>query len=266
MTKMTRRMMLMLAGLAVVLAAQISKAADPPPQTQGAERTRSAGGEGDRLVKEMGLTGDKAAKFRQLFGEYRQAITDWRNQNGSKAQDLRDQIRTATEAKDEAKAKELRSELKKLMADQLAIRDKLLTQLGDILTPDQIEMVKDVVVEWRARVWRILRDVNLTDDQKAKVHQILKSQPQDMESDNPPAQPGKAFQALMEKIVSGALLTDVQQKALAAMTGEGTFFDKVAKLDLTETQKTQIDKIKAAMERGAARATSRRSREPNAAQ
>jgi len=262
MTKMTRRMMLMLAGLAVVLAAQISKAADPPPQTQGAERTRSAGGEGDRLVKEMGLTGDKAAKFRQLFGEYRQAITDWRNQNGSKAQDLRDQIRTATEAK----AKELRGELKKLMADQLAIRDKLLTQLGDILTPDQIEMVKDVVVEWRARVWRILRDVNLTDDQKAKVHQILKSQPQDMESDNPPAQPGKAFQALMEKIVSGALLTDVQQKALAAMTGEGTFFDKVAKLDLTETQKTQIDKIKAAMERGAARATSRRSREPNAAQ
>ncbi len=252
---MTRRMGMVLGGLAIflLLPARVSLAAKGlSKETKGphTEQTQPAhAGEVDRIVKELGLSGDKETRFRQLFGEFRQAMKEWRDQNGSKLADLHAQLKKAQEAKEETKVKELRDQIRKLVESRRAIREKFFKQLGEILTPDQVEQVKDIVLEWRARMWHIVSSLNLTDDQKTKVRQVLKSWREEMEDEA--ALPSKVhpFRSLLEKIATDVILTDVQRQALDKMKGEGPLLEKVMKLDLTDTQKVQVEKLKEALGR-----------------
>ena len=204
----------------------------------------------DELIKELALNEETATKVRALFDEYRQATRNWQQENGSKLRDLYRELGDARETKDDARVKDLTEQIKKLQQERLVPRDNLLKQLGDILTPEQIEKVKDVVIEWRAVLRMITRDMVLTDAQKTKLEEIIKTWREDTGEVTAERRPFANLRALFEKVVTEVILTDSQRQALAAMTGSETFFEKVMKLDLTDAQKAQIERFRGGPERG----------------
>jgi len=203
----------------------------------------------DELIKDTGVNEETGTKVRALFDEFRQAVRTWQADNGPKLRDLSEQLQAAREAKDDAKIKELTEQIRKLQQERLASREKLLKQLGEILTPEQLEKAKDVVIEWRMRLRFITREMTLTDEQKAKLAAIVKDWKENVDEGLIPERRGANFRALVEKVVTEVILTDAQRQALAAMTGEEPFLQKVSKLELTETQKSQVEAFRAGLER-----------------
>ncbi|MCJ7544323.1 MAG: hypothetical protein MUP47_07130 [Phycisphaerae bacterium] len=258
---MRRQMWTILSGVVVsLLAVQVVLAQEaPPPPGPGGEGPATREGRGmrglaaprmvDELIKEMGLTEEAGAKVRALFDEFREGTRTWQRENGSKLRDLYEQFRDARESSDEPAVKELTGQVRKLHQERLALREKLLTQLKEILTAEQLEKVKDVVIEWRAMLRRITRDMTLSDQQKAKLDQIIKEWREDTDEALVPERWGTNFRALIEKVVTEVILTDAQRQVLAAMQGEEKFFEKVMKLDLTEAQKQQVDRFRVGPER-----------------
>jgi Spy/CpxP family protein refolding chaperone len=241
---------LVLGGLAVfpLLLAKVSLAADASTKEthkQGTHMLHPRGGEEqtDRLVKELGLTGDKEASFRQLLREFHQSVKNWQEENASTLEKLHARLKEAREAKDEAKAKELREQIRKRVASRIVLRDNLFKKLGEILTPEQIERVKDTLIEWRARMWRTAHDLNLSEEQKTKLRQVFKNWREEMEDETVPDALAKARQSLIDKIITDVILTDAQRKALAKMTAEEPLLEKVRRLDLTKEQKAQVETL-----------------------
>jgi Spy/CpxP family protein refolding chaperone len=257
---MRRQVWLVLGGLAVVLLAVqmvLAQEAPPPPGPGSGPTTREGRGMRgqmgtrmvDELIKEMGVNEETGTKVRALFDEFRQATRNWQQANGPKLRDLFEQLRTAREAKDEAKVKQLTEQIRTLQHERLAIRDNLVKQLGEILTPEQLEKAKDVVIEWRMRLRFIMREVTLTDEQKAKLAAIVKDWKEDVDEGLIPERRGANFRALVEKVITEVILTDAQRKALAAMTGEEPLLQKISKLDLTDAQKAQVEALRTGLER-----------------
>lgn len=258
---MRRQIWKILSGVAVaMLAAQVALAQEaPPPPGPGGEgpATREARGMRgrfgpemvDELIKELALSEEAAAKVRSLFDEFRQATGNWQRENGSKLRELYEQLGEAREDNAEAEVKQLTEQIRKLLQERLALRENLLTQLKEILTGEQLEKVKDVVIEWRMMVRRMTRGITLTDEQKAKLAQILKDWREDPEEPIFPQRLGANVRALIEKVVTEVILTDAQRQALAAMEGDEKFFEKVMKLDLTDVQKEQIERFRVGPER-----------------
>ena len=199
----------------------------------------------DEMIKDLGVTGDVETRVRALFDEFRQATRNWQRDNGPKLRDLHEQRTQADQAGDQAKVAELDQQIVTLQQARLAPRDSLLKQLADVLNPEQIEKVKDVVIESRGMLRWITRDMTLTDEQKAKLDAIIKALPDPNEATAAPQRMGENIRALLEKTVTEVILTDAQRQALAAMTGEEVFFDKVAKLGLSDVQKEQIARFQA---------------------
>ncbi len=268
---MTRCAGMWLGGLAVflLLPVKVSLAAEEPnkpAQTQGTQMARFRGGERqpDRLVRELGLSGEQETRLRQLLEEFRQTTRTWWGENGYRVDELRAEWREAREAKDEARVKELREQLKTLLASRLAPRENLFKQLKAMLTPEQVEQVKDAVVEWRARMWRAAREMNFSEAQRAKLRQVLENWREEMEDETVPDLVAKARQALVEKVITDVILTGAQRQALAKMPAGGELMDKVSQLDLSEEQKGQIEALnQRPLERGR-RGESAPQREPPA--
>ncbi len=257
---MRRQLWKLLGGVAVVLLAAQLALTQEAPATGPAEGPATREGRGmrprrgarmlDELIQELALTEETAVKVRGLFDEFHQAMRDWQRDNGGKLRELFEQAAQAREDGDEARVKELTEQILKLQRDRLAIRDHLIAQLKEVLTPEQLEKVKDIVIEWRMRLRWITRGMDLTDEQKAKLEAIVKDWKEDAEEGLRPERRGANFRALIEKIVTEVVLTDAQRQALAAMEGEEGFFEKVTQLDLTEAQKGQVERFQAGLEWG----------------
>jgi len=249
-----------LAAWVVLAQPVIAQEADPGkgPAHGPGERAKTEGpttrqrGEAmvDRIVKELQLTPEQEPKVRQALETHFQAVRNWTQENGEKMRELWPQMREARQANDENKIKELQAEFKKINDARLKLREDLFKQLTGVLTPEQMEKLKDRIIEWRMRLTEMLaRVANLTDEQKGKVREIVKNWREEQETWAAPGRPGRNFQALVEKIVTDVILTKDQRAALAATPAEGDFFEKVMSLDLTEQQKAQVEKIADAMHR-----------------
>ncbi len=264
---MSRRLLAVLCPLVVALVcAQITFAqpAPPPPGGAGEPAPRRVGPQGqargqgqgmqrrapvtiEQIVKDLALTEEQTPQVRQAWDAYNQALRNWRDENQGKMRELFGQMRQANEAGDEAKLAELAKEFAKINQARLKPRDDMFTQLTEVLSAEQMEKLKDLVIPWRMQIKAALAEMKLTDEQKAKAAKIINEYKEGQEPGLGMGRRTGAAQAVAEQIVTEVILTADQRTALKKIEGEDPLLRKVQQLDLTDAQKDQIQKIADAM-------------------
>lgn len=214
-----------------------------PRDPRARERQRPEG-ELRQFIKELDLTAEKEAQVEQIFKTHRQAVANWASENADDVKELRERIAEAREAGENEKAKAAREKLRKLFQSRAQLRKDLLEQLGEVLTDEQMKKVKTRFrprVLARHRILAAIRRLDLTEEQKAQIKEILDAaRAEAKEAEGPKA---KIFEAAFKKIRT-EVLTDEQRKKLAQMRkhfrpGQGPF----AGLDLTDEQRQEIRAI-----------------------
>ncbi|RPI62062.1 MAG: DUF3826 domain-containing protein, partial [Planctomycetaceae bacterium] len=215
----------------------------------------------DRLVKELALTEDKQKQVSQIFDTQKQAVENWQKENGDKLKDIQKQIADAKQAGDKDKLKDLQQQRAKLVESRVALHENLMKQLGDVLTPEQLAKAKTILGQAADKVVDVMgaiHQLNLSDDQKNKITEIMDKARADAEKATEPADKAKIMKDAIEQIRS-TVLTDEQRKKLQGMLKDkgpdaGGEFPGIMKLDLTEDQKTKILAVTATAREDAAKA------------
>ncbi|MFA6134310.1 MAG: DUF3826 domain-containing protein [Phycisphaerae bacterium] len=180
-------------------------------------------GRADAVIKDLGITdANKEAQIRQIFQTHRQAMDNWMKENGAKGKDLREQMAKAREAKDEAKIKELQPQLKTLMQSRMQLHKDLMKQLEGALSPEQMDKLRENMGEnAMPRIRGILRDkeLNLTDEQQAKIKETLKAARDKAEASDDMMEKDKIYRDAHTDIVKN-ILTDEQRAKLHEMRKE----------------------------------------------
>jgi len=172
----------------------------------------------DRIIKDLGLTGETEARVRQIFETHRQAMDNWRKEHGQELDNARTKLREAEQKGDQDATRQAREQVETLMKSRAALRGDLLKQLGEVLTPEQVEKVKAALDAMAGPglggfFQRMLEDLNLTADQKAKVEAIMKEARESAAKLDDPVAKAKLIKDATDKI-KAEVLTDEQRKLL----------------------------------------------------
>ena len=193
-------------------------------------------GEMARVAKELKLTEDQQKKIAETMKAQQAAVKAWEEANAGKAKDLQGQ------------SKKLRDEMQKLSAERQRVRDAEKAKIAELLTADQkVGWTKYVL---RSTAMRNLRGVKLTDDQAAKLGEMLDG-------------PAQKIAAMTDDQRAEALpkTTDELKKAIAEMVTPEQ--KKQAKIDALASRvlgqfrrakltEEQVAKVKALAEAAAA--------------
>ena len=116
----------------------------------------------------------KQAKARQILTAFYVKRISWAPHD-ERLKDLDRQLAKALQAKDEAQVYTIRAERSALRGELARMRESLLAELGGVLTPEQIQTVKDRMTYGRAKILYddYIAKHTLTDRQKAIVAQAL---------------------------------------------------------------------------------------------
>jgi Spy/CpxP family protein refolding chaperone len=221
----------------------------------------------EEVIKELQLTQKQEAQVRQIMETHRKEVANWSKENQAKLEELQQQIKAARDASDTQKQKALAEKRAELFKSRMEITDKTMKQLGEVLKEEQMAKVKaamerggragagrmhgaagtrPVRPEWGRRpglapMHGAFESLNLTEDQQAKVKEILE-------------QAGKEARAVMEaawKKIAEQVLTDQQGKQLEQLGKEqaakrmDAFLARLKKLGLTAEQQQKVDQIMA---------------------
>ncbi|MFP4107424.1 MAG: Spy/CpxP family protein refolding chaperone, partial [Phycisphaerae bacterium] len=216
-----------------------------------------------KLLNGLDLTEEQQKQVKQIVETHTQAVENFHKENREKHRACMAEMKKAAQAKDREAMQTARGKMKGLMGKRMELHENLMKQLGDVLTEEQMEKVKSTVQQHRRGGRRgmmamgALRRLDLTDDQKTEVKKIMAAAGEAVQKAEKPEEKREARQAAWEKIKTD-VLTDEQRKKLEEMRkpgkGHGRGDGPLAKLDLTETQKTQIREIVQAGRKKAAEA------------
>jgi len=214
--------------------AAAAMAADPAPGKGAAgqnarspeQRAQLAAGVIEHILKELNLPEDKAAQVKSILETGRQAMENWRKENQEQFKELRQKAQAARQSGDKDALKALREDMAKLEASRKAVWDNIRKQLADVLTPDQLAKVEQIVqgavqqVRQRVeRLFEVLAKLDLTDDQKAKIKAIREQAIKDIQAADTPQKKRETIRAAFEKI--SEVLTPEQRELLKKLRQEG---------------------------------------------
>ena len=121
---------------------------------------------------------DKEAKVRAAFTTFFQAQQAWHAQNDSQISPLWNEFNQAHAKKDDAATDAATDKIAAIYATFKPTHDKFLADLSAVLTPDQVETVKDALTIRKVEITMNAYNQifhGLTDDQKAYVLKELKA-------------------------------------------------------------------------------------------
>ena len=200
----------------------------------------------ERISREFKLAPDARRQLEQAFQSYNQALANWRQEHAAQLKQLGEQIKAARESKDEDAVMTAREELAKLTESRKTLRENFEKQLADILTPEQMARVKDILNETAQPVMRFvaaMATLDMTDDQKVASRKILENARQEAENVNEPREKNNLYRAAVEKIRK-EVLTPPQCRKLDAMKEADRFnFNRIERLNLTDEQRASIRQI-----------------------
>lgn len=170
----------------------------------------------ERIVKQLNITDPaKQSQINQLCQTRRSEMNNWRSENGQKIADLREQMRAARDANEQAKVKELQSQIKTLRESREKINENFFKQLGDVLTTEQVDKVRNLLKERDAgekRINRLMSNLGLSPDQQAKVAGIVKEARKSAENAYELQDKEKVWNDALQKISNEVLTADQRAK------------------------------------------------------
>ena len=208
------------------------------------------------MKEELQLTAEQQTRIEQILEIHRQATRNWWNENEADVRALREDLKTAQEAKDEEAIKAAEAKLRERIGTQGQQWRNLITELSEVLTQEQRDKARQLLQQHAsspsARLLLALRRLNLTKEQQAKAEQILRDARAEADKVQDPKEKAKkleqALKAAVEKIRK-EVLTDKQREELAKLEqqmaqwqrrGRGDGRDIFRGLDLSEEQKAKI--------------------------
>ena len=206
----------------------------------------------ERIRRGFDLSEEKQQQVEQILRTHRQAVKAWRDEHGEEGRALREELRKARKAGDTKKVKEIRQKIKAIMDGRKEVHDGLIEQLGEVLTEEQLRRVQRMMDRGMRRrgtrrmLWgRALRELDLTEDQNAKIKKIREEARAKAGKGDDPRRRGEIAGDVMQKILK-EVLTDKQRDQLKTMRRSNR--DRMGKrlfrgLDLTEDQAKRIRAI-----------------------
>lgn len=209
----------------------------------------------DTLIKELKLTADQAKQLAQAVEAQKQAVQNWDKEHGAEAAKLRQQIDDARKAGEREKVRDLMEQARKLAESRKALHENFMKQLEDVLTKEQMEKARGFFAQNRPltpatgaigfeRIKAAIAQIDLGDDQKAKIEEILKAARTEAEKTDGLEAKAKIWRDAFDKIRTD-VLTEEQRKTLAEVKPPGMpeLEKLLEKLNLTQDQKGKIQDI-----------------------
>jgi Spy/CpxP family protein refolding chaperone len=223
----------MLAALALaapLFGQQTEKRARPGRgnDTAAARRERPQRRQSDRegepmreLIGTLNLSDEQRQQVQQIMETHRQAIENWRSENGDKLEDLHKQMAEARKAGEKEKIEELREKVRALIESRKALNEQMMKQLGEVLTEEQMAKLREALnagkKQWLNAHPRIaaagaLGKLGLSDEQKQQVAEILRAAREKAAQTEDRDAKREILQAAMEKIRTDVLTEEQRQK------------------------------------------------------
>ena len=191
------------------------------------------------LIDGLDLTDGQRAKVEQILAAQRQEAAKFLKENGEKTRAVEEAIRQAREKKDAAALKARQDELVKLIEARGQLHERLMTQLADVLTAEQMQHVRDAFDQMSQqpamRAMAGLAGLDLSDEQKQQARATAD-----------PAEKDRIFKAAMEKIHTDVLTADQRERAERSRN-RLELFGMLRGLHLTPEQHKHIQAIHEAM-------------------
>ncbi len=140
----------------------------------------------EAMIKSLNLEPEAEAKVRSIFEAKRTQKTEWRKTHGEQFKELRRERREARKAGEgkPGQPETMPEGIKQMRAERKAAHKQFLAQLDEVLDDEQMAKVKKCFrkkhAKWRGAKQRglqilyALKTLDLTEEQKAQVKQILK--------------------------------------------------------------------------------------------
>ncbi len=233
---------------------------------QTSQPAREPGQRVEKMVEQMkqrleklNLSADQKQKIESVLQAQKQAMQAWVGAHKADLQAMKDQP-----------AEQRKAAMQKLMADRRQEMKKFHDQIRDILTPEQREQLKQEMTAARPgmaagkrggatsrpgmmaahRMHEGLSQLNLTDDQKAKVKDILKTAREQAKNMATPQEKKDILTKAMDNVKTSVLtkdqaakLDELRKAGAAARTGAAAGKGPFADLNLSDQQKTQVKQI-----------------------
>ncbi len=203
----------------------------------------------EKAIKDLDLTEQQQKQMQTILDAHRQALQNWRKEYGEGG-------KTAGAAPDKERAAKGRQARRELM-------ENTLKQIADVLTKEQMQKVKAALAPKGGALpggMGLIEKLNLTDDQKARMKDIVATAHADAQKAADPAAKRKAIAAGFEKIKAEVLTEEQRQElekikaAMAQKAPAAPGMGPIGKLNLTDDQKAKINDIVKAAKESAAKA------------
>ncbi len=228
---------------------------------EGGPRARR-GERGAKFIEALKLTEEQKAPVMQILETHREAMMNWMKENGPTLRELHQKLGrgrgrgpkgpdAAKPPVDQEARQQAMAQMRELMEERRAMADNVLKQLDEHLTDEQMAVAGKVIgggprgTRRGGPPMRLLRALELTDEQKTKVRETMEAAREAARKAEPGERRG-AFEAAWKSVVDN-VLTDAQRAKLEelkknAPKRRGPDGGPHA-LDLTEDQKAQIREI-----------------------
>ena len=209
------------------------------------------------IVEKLKLEGDKLAQFRQAWETHQQAVINWHKEHGEELKALRGRPDKPDEGLTDEQRGILalrREKMQKLIESRGPLVENFVKQLGEFLTPEQVQTVRLMIqppkIRGRFSLLMALPHLGLSEQQKGQVKTILTEAKVQVKEADKPGEKMKILRAAHERIIK-EVLNDVQRRKLHALReraggrrgrGEGRR-RPYGGVELTDEQKAKVQKI-----------------------
>lgn len=160
---------------------------------------------------------DKEQKVQKILEDHYPKLRDWHDANLGRIKDLEKQAAQASSAGDATRADELKAQIAQVKQTLRPLHDGFLERLGQVLTPDQVDGVKDQMTYNLAnlRMETIAKaKLGLTPDQERQIREILLAAREEAMDAGSAEEKHAAFRRAMGR-VNVRVLNEIQRKALS---------------------------------------------------
>jgi len=207
-----------------------------PGQGRGQGLGRGGRGRADikaKLIAAAEPTDEQLPQIEQIFDTHRQAMKNWHNENRDKIKAAREKLRQARQGDDEAARTAARKELRAINKGRRALREDLKKQLAQVLSEEQMKKVCDAIRPRGGKGGHFgkgsgkgkghygrkghgpggyLSQLKLTDEQQAKVKEIMKAACKDAQAAEDRHAKRTIFAKARKKVFDSVLRADQRKK------------------------------------------------------
>ena len=184
---------------------------------EGKRERSGVRGEYAILVAECDLTDEQKEQVKAKIQATKEAVAQWEQEHGEKAQELQKSMKAAKEAENKDEVKRIGQELKTLMTERRRLQQQTMTGVLAVLTAEQR-------TKWNGfRLYRQMmmryKKTGLTEEQTAKVREMANAAAKALGDPSDEKAARKAAAALRDKVEQN-VLTAEQREGLGEKAGK----------------------------------------------